>query len=136
METTKGTKTTKERIEFELLSRTVIGCAIEVHRELGPGLLESAYQKCLEFELQTRGVQVDRELQLPVRYKEVQLDCGFRADFIIEERLILELKSVDRLTAVHEAQLLTYMKLSGCATGLLINFNTKRLRDGLKRFVL
>jgi GxxExxY protein len=136
METTKGTKTTKERIEFELLSRTVIGCAIEVHRELGPGLLESAYQKCLEFELQTRGVQFDRELQLPVRYKEVQLDCGFRADFIIEERLILELKSVDRLTAVHEAQLLTYMKLSGCATGLLINFNTKRLRDGLKRFVL
>ena len=136
METTKDTKNTKEKIEFDALSREVIGCSIEVHRELGPGLLESAYQQCLAHELNTRGIKFQTEMQIPVHYKGVRLDCGFRADFMIGEAFILELKSVEKLTAIHQAQLLTYMKLCTCRTGLLINFNVKHLRDGIKRFVL
>jgi len=124
------------KIKFDALSREVIGCAIEVHRELGPGLLESAYQRCLEHEMNTRGLAFQMEMQVPLRYKDARLDCGFRVDFIVEKALILELKSVDKLTSVHQAQLLTYMKLCNCQTGLLMNFNVKHLRDGIKRFVL
>lgn len=133
METTKGTK---KKIEFDALSNEVIGCSIEVHRDLGPGLLESAYQQCLAHEFNTRGIAFQKEIQIPVHYKGVRLDCGFRADFIVEGQLILELKSIEKFTAVHQAQLLTYMKLCRCQTGLLMNFNVKHLRDGIKRFVL
>ena len=124
------------KIKFDSLSRDVIGCSIEVHRELGPGLLESAYQRCLEHELKARGLAFQMEMQIPVRYKGALLDCGFRADFIVEDALILELKSVEKLTSIHQAQLLTYMKLCNCRTGLLMNFNVKHLRDGIKRLVL
>ncbi|MFU8878003.1 MAG: GxxExxY protein [Wenzhouxiangellaceae bacterium] len=134
MEATKNTK--EEQREFDALSRTVIGCAIEVHKTLGPGLLESAYQQCLAHELRLARVDFRLEASIPVRYKEVNLDCGFRADFIVGDELILELKSVDKMSQIHEAQLLTYMRLTNCHAGLLINFNVRRLKDGIKRFVL
>ncbi len=136
MKTTKDTKTTKKEVSFDPLSREVISCAIEVHKVLGPGLLEAAYQQCLAHEFRLAGIEFAMEVPMPVEYKNVKLDCGFRADFIVGEQLILELKSVDRLNPVHEAQRLTYMKLKGYRTGLLINFNARLLKDGLKRFVL
>ena len=131
---TKGRKNTK--MEFDDLSNRVIGCAIEVHRILGPGLLESTYEQCLAHELNGHGIQFQVQLPQPVRYKHVQLDCGYRIDFLIENQLIVELKSVETLKGIHEAQLLTYMKLAGIKIGLLINFNNTRLKDGIKRFVL
>jgi GxxExxY protein len=123
-------------MEFDELSNRVICCAIEVHRSLGPGLLESTYEQCLAHELTLRGVGFRLQFPLPVRYKGVLLDCGYRVDVLVEEKLILELKSVEELKGIHEAQLLTYMKLAGIPTGLLINFNVRKLRDGIKRFVL
>ena len=123
-------------MEFDPLSNRVIGCAIEVHRHLGPGLLESAYQECLAYELSHAGVSFQKEWPLPVRYKDVLIDCGYRVDILVEQSLILELKSVDKLLPIHEAQILTYMKLASVKTGLLINFNVQRLTDGLKRMVL
>jgi GxxExxY protein len=122
--------------QFDAASNDVIGCCLEVHRALGPGLLESIYQRCLAYEFQQRGIPFRAEHALPVRYKEVELDCGVRADFLIGEILVVELKSVDQLKPVHEAQLLTYMKLASASTGLLINFNVARLKDGIRRFVL
>jgi GxxExxY protein len=132
--TTKDTKSTK--MEFDELSNRVIGCAIEVHRHLGPGLLESAYEQCLAHELSCNEIAFQLQLALPVQYKEVRLDCGYRIDILIENRLIVELKSVAEIKGIHEAQLLTYMKLAGVKIGLLMNFNVTKLRDGIKRFVL
>jgi hypothetical protein len=121
-------------MELNELTEIVIGCALEVHRNLGPGLLESAYQECLIYELKTYGLYVEREIKLPIIYKEIQIDHGYRIDLLIENRLVIELKTVEKFTDVHTAQILTYMKLGGYATGLLINFNTKLLKDGIKRF--
>jgi GxxExxY protein len=123
-------------MQFDALSSRVIGCAIEVHRELGPGLLESTYAQCLAHELRLNGIEFRLEHPLPVEYKGIRLDCGYRIDLLIEDSLIIELKSVDEIKGIHEAQLLTYMKLAGVKTGLLINFNVMRLKDGIKRFVL
>jgi GxxExxY protein len=118
------------------LSERVIGLAIEVHRQLGPGLLESTYEECLCFELSQAGIQFGRQLPLPVVYKDVRLDCGYRVDIAVGEDLIVEIKSVERLLAIHDAQVLTYLRLSGRKIGLLMNFNTTLLKDGLRRFVL
>lgn len=123
-------------MKFDELSRRVIGCALEVHRSLGPGLLESSYEQCLAFELSNAGIEFELQKALPLRYKTIQLDCGYRVDCIVEHQLILELKSVDSLLPIHEAQLLTYLRLSGISTGLLINFNVPKLKHGIKRFVL
>jgi GxxExxY protein len=123
-------------MEFDELSNKIIGCALDVHKSLGPGLLESAYEKCLSFELTNAGIHHEVQKELPVEYKGVKMDCGYRTDIIIENEIIIELKTVDSLLPLHEAQLLTYMKLSGIKTGLLINFNVCRLKDGIKRFVL
>ena len=118
------------------LTEKVIGCAIEVHRALGPGLLESAYQRCLLLELRQAGFAVETEVSMPVRYKDEVLDCGYRADMLVAKSLILELKAVEEILPIHQAQILTYMKLAGIHLGLLINFHQSRLIDGLKRFVL
>ena len=117
------------------LSDKVIGLAIEVHRGLGPGLLESIYEECLSLELKEHGLSHARQVPLPIVYKTMRLDCGYRMDFVVEGRLVLELKAVERLLAVHKAQLLTYLKLSGHKTGLLFNFNEVVLKDGLVRIV-
>jgi len=119
----------------ELTSR-IIAAAIEVHRHLGPGLLESTYQACLRYELASSGLTFRQQQVLPITYKSIQLDEPYRLDFVVEEAVILELKSVDALHPIHEAQLLTYMKLSGLRVGLLINFNTVKLKEGLRRMVL
>ena len=123
-------------MKFDDLSNKVIGCALNVHRELGPGLLESTYEQCLCYELSKAGIQFERQKELPVRYQEVQIDCGYRIDLLVEGALIIELKSVDILERIHEAQLLTYMKLPNIEIGLLINFNSVLLRDGIRRMVL
>ncbi|HCE45900.1 MAG TPA: GxxExxY protein [Lentisphaeria bacterium] len=120
---------------FDDLSKKVIGCAIEVHRNLGPGLLESTYEQCLAHELSVNGIGFKLQHPLPVFYKDTYLDCGYRVDLLIEDELIIELKSVEELKAIHEAQLLTYMKLAMIKKGLLINFNSMMLKDGIKRFV-
>jgi len=112
----------------------IIGCAIEVHRFLGPGLLESTYQQCLARELHLNGIAFKLEHPLPVEYKGIKLDCGYRIDILVENRLIIELKAVDEIKGIHKAQLITYMKLAGLNTGLLINFNVERLKDGIQRF--
>jgi GxxExxY protein len=122
--------------ENDLLTQRAIGFAIEVHRQLGPGLLESAYEECLCFELKQEGLVFRRQVALPVIYKSVRLDCGYRLDIVIEDRVILELKTVERLLPIHEAQMLTYMKLSGIRTGLLLNFNCAVLKDGMRRLLL
>ncbi len=121
---------------YEELSGQIRGAAIEVHRELGPGLLESAYEECLCYELRSRGIAFDRQLELPVKYKGLHLDCGYRIDVLVEKKIILELKSVDSLLAIHDAQLMTYLKLSGCKLGMLMNFNVVLMKDGMKRIVL
>ena len=118
------------------LTDKVIGLAIEVHRELGPGLLESAYEECLCYEFEKNGMAFRRQVPVPVVYKEVNLECGYRIDIVVEDRLILELKAVEKLLRVHEAQLLTYLRLSGIKTGLLLNFNAAVLKDGLRRLVV
>jgi len=123
-------------MEFDELSNRVIGCAIEVHRELGPGLLESTYEQCLSHELKLNGIRFKRQHPQPVEYKGVRLDCGYRVDLLIEDKLIIELKSVEQIKGIHEAQLLTYMKLAGVKIGLLMNFNVTKLKSGIKRFVL
>ncbi len=120
----------------ERLSNQLIGLAIEVHRHLGPGLLESVYETCLCHELLGAGIPFQRQLLISIDYKKNKLDCGFRADIVLDRRLILELKSVEKIHPLHYAQVLTYMKLGGYSTGILLNFNTQLLRDGIKRFVL
>jgi GxxExxY protein len=123
-------------MEKDPLSGAVIGAAIEVHRHLGPGLLESTYEACLAHELQQRGIEFQLEVPLPVRYKGVSLECGYRIDVMVEGRLLLELKAVERILPIHAAQILTYMRLASVNTGLLINFNVTRLIDGVQRFKL
>jgi len=118
------------------LTGQIIAAAIEVHRELGPGLLESAYQACLAREFSVRGLSFEQEKPLPVEYKGVRVDCGYRLDFLVAGKVVVELKTVDALAPVHEAQLLTYLKLTGCRVGLLINFNVPILKNGIKRRVL
>ncbi len=118
------------------LSERVIGSAIEVHRHLGPGLLESAYEECLCFELKQIGIDHRRQVALPIRYKGFTLDCGYRMDIVVGGELVVEIKSVDRLLPIHDAQMLTYLRLSGHKIGLLMNFNSVVLKDGLKRIVL
>jgi GxxExxY protein len=117
------------------LSGRVIGCAIEVHRMLGPGLLEAAYEQALALELSKAGIRFARQVQLPVAYKGEILDAGYRVDLIVERQLIVELKSVESLRAVHNAQLLSYLRLSGYPYGLLINFNSYQLKDGIRRLI-
>src|SRR5271170_7815766 len=116
------------------LTSNIIGAAIEVHRSLGPGLLESAYQTCLLYELRLRRLKVESQKPLPVFYKDVMLDCGYRLDLVVDDQVILEIKSVVGFAPIHEAQLLSYLKLSDYKIGLLINFNMKILKDGIRRF--
>ncbi len=124
-----------EKDRLDQITDNVIGAAIEVHRTLGPGLLESAYEACLAFELAEHGLKTEQQKPLPVVYREVKLDCGYRLDILVEKSVIVEVKVVDRLSPIHKAQLLSYLKLSGYKVGLLINFNVKVLKDGIVRVV-
>lgn len=117
------------------LTEKIIGAAIEVHSALGPGLLESAYQECLFLELKSKGLSVVKEIPLPIVYKNITLDHGYRIDLLVEKEVVIELKTVEAFTEVHSAQILTYMKLGKYPLGLLINFHTKLLKDGIKRFI-
>ena len=117
------------------LVELVLGCAIEVHRQLGPGLLESSYTKCLTYEFVTHSIPFRTEVLVPVKYKDVNIDCGYRADLIVEDWLLLEIKSVERLLPIHSAQVITYLKLSDARQAILINFNSIRLMDGVKSFL-
>jgi GxxExxY protein len=117
------------------VTEKIIGAAIEVHKVLGPGLLESAYEGCLVHELSVANISFERQVPLPVIYKSLQLDCGYRIDFLVEKMVVLELKTVENFQPIHEAQLLTYLKLGGWPIGLLINFNVPVLRKGIKRIV-
>ncbi|MHB1036261.1 MAG: GxxExxY protein [Pirellulales bacterium] len=121
---------------YEELTHEILAAAIEVHKELGPGLLESAYEECLCRELGLRGIQFDRQVPLPVNYKGCQLSCGYRLDVVVENKVLLELKAVEEILPLHQAQLLTYLRLSGNKVGLLMNFNTVRLMDGVIRMAL
>lgn len=120
----------------EELTEQVIGAAIEVHRTLGPGLLESSYEACLAYELELRGLRIARQLPLPIVYKKVHLDEGYRLDLVDEDQVVIELKHVEKLLPIHEAQLITYLKLSGKRVGLVVNFNVRVLKDGILRRVL
>jgi GxxExxY protein len=130
--TTEGTENT----EKDALSNAVIGCAIEVHQALGPGLPESAYEKALAYEFAQRKLVFEVQKPIAVQYKSIELDCAYRLDFVVDGSLIVELKAVAHIEPIHEAQLLTYMKLAEIRKGLLINFNVRRLKDGIKRMVL
>jgi len=121
--------------EINNISKEIIGAAIEVHRALGPGLLESAYQECLFYELVNKGLQVVKEQPMPIVYKEVKLDHGYRMDLLVENKVVVEIKTVDAFTDVHFAQVLTYLKLGDYKLGLLINFNVSKLVDGVKRII-
>ncbi len=127
----RGTETQRDP-----LTRKVIGCAIEVHRQLGPGLLESTYEECLCYELSKEGLAFERQISLPMKYKDVALNVGYRIDLLVENKLIVEIKATEKILPLHEAQLLTYLKLSGTRTGLILNFNVPVLKDGVKRMVL
>ena len=122
-------------MEINDLSYKIIGFAIDVHKELGPGLLESAYQECLFYEIKNAGLKVVKELALPITYKDINLDHGYRIDLLIEDKIVLELKTVESFTDVHFAQVLTYLKLDNYPLGLLINFNSKILKNNIKRFI-
>jgi GxxExxY protein len=122
-------------IEEELTGRIFAAC-IEVHSQLGPGLLESSYELCLCHEFSQRGISFQRQMEMPIIYKGFKIDCGYRLDIVVEQRVVLELKSVEKIMPIHEAQLLTYLRLSGHHVGLLINFNVKRMVDGIARRVL
>ncbi|KQS25437.1 GxxExxY protein [Dyadobacter sp. Leaf189] len=122
-------------MELSDVTGKIIGCCIEIHRELGPGLLESAYEECLAYELKRAGLFFERQKPVPVHYKEVYLEYGYRMDFVVENTVVVELKSVETLNPIHEAQILTYMKFAEKKIGLLINFYVLILKNGLKRFV-
>jgi|SRR5271168_3059589 len=117
------------------LTHQIIGAAIEVHRVLGPGLLESAYEECLAYDLKHRLIPFERQKALPLVYQDVKLDCGYRIDLLVDRRVVVELKAVENLAPIHDAVLLTYLRLSGCSIGLLINFHTVVLKDGIRRLV-
>jgi len=121
--------------ELNKITEKIINGAISVHRELGPGLLESAYEACLVYELASQNLKIERQKSLPLRYRGIQLDCGYRLDLLVEESIIVEIKAIEKLEPIHEAQLLSYLKLSKCPVGLLINFNVKVLKDGIRRLV-
>jgi len=121
-------------MQFDNLSKDIIGCAIEVHKQLGPGLLESTYENCLAQELRLNNINCKTQVALPVFYKGLNIDCGYRIDMIIEDRFVMEFKSVSEIIGIHEAQILTYMKLAKMNNGMLINFNVKLLKDGLKTY--
>lgn len=121
--------------EINELSNLIIGAAIKVHTALGPGLLESAYQECLAYELKELGLKVEKEKPIALIYKDIVMDCGFRVDLFVEDKIILELKSIEKLNDIHIAQVLTYLKLANAQIGLLMNFNVFRLKDGLKRLI-
>ena len=132
-----GDTETRSKLLHEGLTETIIGAAIEVHRTLGPGLLESAYEECMCHELSLRGIGSRRQVPLSVEYKGVKLDCGYRLDVLVQDQVVLELKCVEKVLAVHEAQLLTYLKLTGKRVGLILNFNVPTLvRGGIVRKVL
>lgn len=135
MTTTEDTEITEKATKDSLdrITGSIIGAAIEVHRALGPGLLESAYEACLSYELLDRGLGVERQRPMPVSYRGVQIDVGYRMDLLVEEAVVVELKAVDRLLPIHKAQLLSYLKLADLRLGLLINFNVKVLKDGIRR---
>jgi GxxExxY protein len=124
-----------ERERLNAIRDSIIGSAIQVHKALGPGLLESAYEFCLAFELGKRRLRVEQQKPLPLIYEQVKLDCGYRIDLLVEGSVVVEVKSVDALAPIHEAPVITYLKLSGCKLGLLINFNVQLLKDGIHRFV-
>ncbi len=124
-----------ERERVNGITEAIIGGAIQVHRVLGPGLLESAYEACLAFELKKRGLRIEQEKPLPLVYDQVKLDCGYRMDLVVEGAVVVEVKSVDAVAPIHEAQVISYLKLSGCKVGLLINFNVLQLKDGIRRFI-
>jgi GxxExxY protein len=124
-----------DREQLDRLTESIIGSAIEVHRALGPGLLESAYERCLSFELATRGVAVEHQKPIPLFYKKARLDCGYRVDLVVADKVIVEIKSVDQLLPIHGAQLLSYLRLSRLQVGLLINFNVSILKNGVRRIV-
>jgi GxxExxY protein len=123
-------------MEIEKTFKTLLNCAFRVHSSLGPGLLENSYQECLFYELRKSGIEVSKQVPLPLVYEEVILEIGYRIDLMVEERIIVEVKSIDALAEIHMAQILTYMRLSGCRLGLLVNFNVKHLKDGIKRVIL
>jgi len=122
-------------MNIEEVFKKVLDCSFKVHTALGPGLLESAYEACLFYELRQSGLNVKKQLPLPLIYEEVKLDAGYRVDLLVEDKVIVEIKSVDSLADIHLAQILTYLKLSGCKLGLLVNFNVKHLKDGIKRVI-
>ena len=123
-------------MEENLITEKIIGCAIEVHKQLGAGLLESAYEECLFYELINKGLNVKKQLALPLVYKEIKLDAGYRIDLLVENKVIIEIKSVDAIADIHKAQLMTYMKLANVKVGLLMNFNVTRLKDGIVRWII
>jgi GxxExxY protein len=125
----------QEKDKLDSITRRIIGGAIDVHRKLGPGLLESAYESCLAYELQQIGMRIERQKPLPVIYKEVRLDCGYRMDLVVEDEIVVEVKAVERLMPIHEAQLLSYLRIRGKRAGLLINFHVRLLKNGIKRIV-
>jgi GxxExxY protein len=123
-------------MEINSITEAIIGAAIEVHRELGPGLLESTYEECLAHELTLRQIPFERQKAIPVIYKGASLECGFRVDLLVANAVVVELKAIESLTPVHDAQVITYLKLTGCKVGLLINFNVTLLKKGIRRLVL
>src|SRR5215208_4420346 len=129
-------KTHSEILDINKTTEAIIGAAVEVHRHLGPGLLESAYEECLCWELRQERLEFQQQLALPIIYKGLKLGLGYRLDIVVERKVVVEVKSVEKLVPIHSAQLLTYLKLSGIGTGLLMNFNTPFLKDGVKRMVL
>ena len=135
MSTAESAESAEIRNKWNSITENIIGAAIDVHRALGPGLLESAYETCLAFELRQRAMKVEQQRPLPVIYRDVRLDCGYRLDLLVEDAVIVEVKAVDHLAPIHEAQLLSYLRLSGCRVGLLVNFNVRVLKDGLRRVV-
>lgn len=133
--TTRDTKSHKDNMSENEIARIVFDCGLKVHKALGPGLLESAYEECLAFELNRVELQVERQKPLPLVYENTKLDVGYRADFLIEQKLIVEVKSIEALTDIHLAQVLTYLKIAKCKLGLLINFNTLLFKNGIKRVI-
>ncbi len=122
-------------MEINQLTKIILDCSYKVHTALGPGLLENAYEECLFYELNLLGVKVEKQKSLPLKYKEVRLDAGYRLDLLVEKKVVVEIKSIEALHEVHVAQVLTYLKLSNCKIGLLINFNVKSLKYGIKRLI-
>ena len=121
--------------ELNSISEAIIGAAIDVHKAIGPGLLESAYEACLAYELRRRGLKVEQQKELPLKYRDVQLDCGYRLDLLVENSVIVEVKAIEALLSLHQAQLMSYLRLTNCRLGLIINFNVTQLTRGIKRVV-